>query len=74
MFEIWNEYLQIKYFPGACKTVDEQLVELRGYCSFQIFHFLSQNTVFDVCIFIKILNKVASHYPFILLKIICKMS
>lgn len=29
VFEIWNNDLQIDYVPGACMTVDEQLIKLR---------------------------------------------
>ena len=67
--------LQIKYLPSACMIVDEQLVELRECCSFQIFYFLSFTKYCLMFIFfVKILNKGAFHYPLILLKIICKMS
>jgi hypothetical protein len=34
-FELWNGYLQDAYIPGACMTVDEQLVTFRGRCPFK---------------------------------------
>ena len=60
-------------------TVDKKLIELRECCQVEIsFSYVSREEkyitkiVLCVCILMKILNKVVFHYPFILLKIICK--